>query len=366
MGFCSPTPHSGSRRSLYDFGVDKLIALTSAAGEPSEWSSLKAIFQSLVHPWGGQPVGGPQRYVSNVADDGAPFEFSIAISERGAEVQFYVDVQGEPPSARTNMQAGMAALRALALALHAPLDRLDRVGDLFFPEEPQPPFALWIGVSWSADQGIRLKVYLNPAARSPSEALDTVTRAMERLELGTAWRKVQTMLARGSNRRDEPAIVCLDLAKGDEARVKVYLRHHQATIGDVEAFADLTGEFEARDARTFYGIVAESDGPFLSKPLLTQIAFTSNCHERPAATTLTFPIGAYVENDAIAYARVQRCLAAFELPATAYQHAVNRFAARPLDIRRGLHAHVTLRRPKTGPRVGIYFASEAYPRSSHE
>jgi hypothetical protein len=53
-------------------------------------------------------------------------------------------------------------------------------------------------------------------------------------------------------------------------------------------------------------------------------------------------------------------LTSFGLETDAYERALHAFSTRPLHLRAGIHAHVTLRRVVGGPRLAVYFASEAY------
>ena len=349
-----------AKRTFFEFGTERLLSLCSAVGGDRNWAAFQNLFQRMVQPWGHRLIGDHPLYASDVADDGAPFEFSLALSKEGPEVQVYMEPLGEPATPRTNMRTGRAVLEMIAGELGAPLDRLRPIEHLFFPEDPRPPFTLWIGASWAPGRDIKLKVYLNPSARGRENSLETISLAMDRLGLLRAWSAVRAKLARTDERRDEVGIVCLDLTKDDEARVKIYIRHHCATAQDIDVFARATGEHEPEQVAAFYRILAENEGPFLGKPALTQVALISERPDRPASTTLTFPIGKYVKNDAIACERIKRCLTTFDLPVDAYTRALQAFALRPLDERSGIHAHVTLRRLKSGPRVGVYFASEAY------
>jgi len=349
-----------AKRTFSEFGTERLIALCSAASPNREWGAFQSLFQRMIRSWGDRPIGDHARCPSNVADDGAPFEFSLALSKEAPEVQVYVDPQGEPPGPVSNLRAGRALLEEIAREAGVPLDRLRKIEELFFPDNPRPPFAIWIGASFSPGRDTRLKVYLNPAVRSRDGALETVELAMQRLDLTRAWSAVRSTLQHTRGRRDEPCIVCLDLAVDEDARAKVYFRHYGADAADIAAFARTTGEHEDAQVATFYRVLAEHDGPFLGKPALTQVAFVGRNASRPASTTVTFPIGQHVENDAIARERIRRCLTAFDISAGPYDRALETFATRPLDERAGIHAHVTLRRIKGQPRIGVYFASEAY------
>ena len=106
-----------AEETFVEFGVERLRALCEAGfapGEPGESNRLLAMFQRLLRGWGEHAIGHRPRYPSNVADDEAPYEFSIALANGKPEVQVYVEAQGEPPTLDSNMAAGRRLLQQLA------------------------------------------------------------------------------------------------------------------------------------------------------------------------------------------------------------------------------------------------------------
>lgn len=374
--------------SLARFGTERLLALCEAVGAGKEARPLLEVFERLVASCGALQIGDRPRYPSNIADDEAPFEFSIALSDGPPEIQAYVEVQGESPSLRSNMKAGRALLERLAGELGAPLDRLRAIEHAFLPDDPCGPFAIWIGISWTRGQPIRLKVYLNPQVRGTERAPELVSDAMNRLGFEEAWSSVRRSLCQQGKRRDELGILCLDLSSSEHARTKIYIRHHGATVPNVQAIARLAANARPDDIATFYGELAGQEGPFSNKPVLTELAFVDPASPRPSAITLEFPIGAYVESDELARRRILSCMSALAIPSEHYDKAIAALAMQPLRESVGLHAHVTLRHvPRSAalvearpasvaqapldprhatlralvPRVAVYFCSGAYP-----
>jgi DMATS type aromatic prenyltransferase len=346
-------------RTFVDFGTERLVALCGSLGVDSDARSLVGAFERLVHGWGQRRIGKSPAFRSDVADDGAPFEFSIALSSGPPEIQVYVDPQADPPTAASNLTAARGSLEVVARELGAPLDRLRELEDLFLPPEPGPPFGLWIGVSWAPGRGVRLKVYLNPHVRGREHGRHLVSEAMRRLGFDRAWNDVGEVLSLNDG-RDEVGIVSLDLSQSANDRIKLYVRHHRATIERIGRVARLTGEHSPSDVAAFYGALAGNPGPFSKKPAATVFAFADRASHHPYSAALEFPIGAYVETDEVARQRIGNCLSIFGLSPEAYEAAIRAFATRPLDARAGIHAHVTLRRVAGGPRIAVYFASEAY------
>jgi hypothetical protein len=239
-----------ARKTFAELGTERLLALCEGAGAGREVGGLLRVFRQLMLPWEQHRIGEQPRYRCAIADDAAPFEFSLALSDDTPEVQAYVEVQGEPPSLRANMLAGRALLESVASEVGAPLDRLRRVEQLFFPERPSPPFALWIGASCRAGRPIRLKAYLNPQIRGAEPAFGLVTEAMERLGFTRSWARLREILSAREG-RDEAAIVCIDLWSGADARVKVCLRHHRATVAEINTVARIAEDYQPGDVADF-------------------------------------------------------------------------------------------------------------------
>lgn len=346
-------------KTFAEFGMERLGALCDELGTESARCELLELFQSFLRPWGTRRVGTVPSYASNVADDQAPFEFAIALSNGPPELQVYVDPQGEPPNARSNARTARELLAVVARERGVSLAQFEALEGLFLPDDPGPPFGLWLGASWMAGRDTLLKVYLNPHARGSAASPDLMREAMARLGLQQAWRTVENALSLRDG-RDEIGIAALDLGASGPTRLKVYIRHHRVSVPEILPVATLTGEFTASEVSLFYSLLSEQQGPFLEKPIATVFAFREPGSAVPLAATLAFPIGKYVENDEIARRRIARCLNAFGLSHDQYERAVRALAIRPLAARAGIHAHVTLRRLASGARVGVYFASEAY------
>jgi DMATS type aromatic prenyltransferase len=346
-------------RTFVDFGKERLVALCGAAGVSGEAGGLMRVFELLLEPWGQRRIGKSPAFRSEVADDGAPFEFSIALSSGRPELQVYVDPQADPPAAAPNLQVARASLEVVARELGAPLDRLRELEDLFLPAEPEPPFGLWIGASWADGREVRLKTYLNPHVRGRERGRHLVSEAMRRLGFERAWKDVEELLSLDDG-RDEVGIISLDLSRSAADRIKLYVRHHRATSDRIGQVARLTGEHSPSDVAAFYGALAGNAGPFSKKPAATVFAFAESGTGQRCSAALEFPIGAYAETDEAARQRIVDCLSTFGLLPEPYERAIRAFATRPLEARAGIHAHVTLRRVAGAPRMAVYFASEAY------
>lgn len=345
--------------TLVEAGATRLSTLSQAALPATVADNVVNVFHTLTQSWNGMTLDAASGYRSDIADDGAPFEFCVAISKHAAEVQFYVEPRPATSTADYDPEQLSALLADFSAEYGLPLDRLRAVERLFIPDTNPLSFVLWIGGSFVAGRAPQFKVYLNPCLRGVERAKETTAEAMAMLGFERAWRHIETACPADSARH--PAILCLDLASSTRARVKVYIRHPEATVGDLDRAVLLAQDRVVGDAQRFYQALARNAGPFVAKPPITELAFVDPTSLVPASCTLEFPLNSYVSSDGEACTRVKECLRAFGLPTLTYERAARALAFEPLSKITGMHAHVTLRRLADGePRIGTYFASGAF------
>ena len=77
---------------------------------------------------------------------------------------------------KENGRIGLRTIRAMADRWAFSTDRLDRLEDLFFPDSPEGPLALWCALELRPGGVPGVKVYLNPSANGPDRAAETVAR----------------------------------------------------------------------------------------------------------------------------------------------------------------------------------------------
>lgn len=347
-------------KTLAEYGVERLGALSLSAGVLPEENPLIHVFQRMVDPWGSRAIGMQPCYVSDASNDSTPYEFSVAFGHERPELRFMVEALGDEPTVRSNQHAGHALSQRLANEFGVSLERLYQLGDLFFPEQPQGVFSAWHAVCWKPGGKPEFKIYLNLQARGREEAPALLGEAMKRLGFANAWRSVYG--AGGRRGLDELVYFSLDLAAHQEARLKVYCRHHRAAAEELEEVARLARNHRDGDAIKLCHAMADgrSDGPFTRKPPITCYSFVDPTDRAPAAVALHFPIAAYAPNDQIVQMRIERFIATQGLPTGPYVEMIRAFATRPLSAGLGLQSYASFRREKGAPRVTIYLGPEAY------
>jgi hypothetical protein len=351
------------RQTFLEFGVARLWRLCEAVGMGREQASpIIETFRSLSRSWGHWTIGQQPRWNPSIlSDDHAPFEFSTASSKGGPEVQIYIEALGDPPSLASNLASGLSILREIARDHGLPLDRWRAMSDLFLPDAPQGLFTLLFGVTWRPGSPLRFKLYLNPQVRGPDAVASLMQEAMARLGLADAWAAASAPCAGRGTGLDELMYLCLDLTAEQHGRAKVYRRHYQATVEELDALASVAADYEEGEAVRFYGAVADHVGPFLAKPVITSLTFREGDTAIPGSVTLEFPLSSYVKNDAEANQRVLQAFRSYDLDPARYEAAIRAVAVRPLDRGNGIHAHITHRRVDDAPRLTVYYATEAYP-----
>ena len=214
--------------SVVDHLGNQLARLARVLGiEPSTPVDLLA---GLLGTHGSRPMSEPPPWPSDVADDHSPVEFSVAFQENTPpSLRILAEALGAPTGLRSNMSAAYAFLDAQAERFGLSMDRLNTVRDLFATEHPQGDFSLWCSLVFRADRRPEFKVYFNPELDGVQRAPELVAEALDRLGLGTSYR---TMLRRAVRPGelgglDRLAFFALDLHDGPQARVKVYLSHHE-------------------------------------------------------------------------------------------------------------------------------------------
>ncbi|HEV8551390.1 MAG TPA: tryptophan dimethylallyltransferase family protein [Polyangiaceae bacterium] len=298
-------------------------------------------------------------WLSEISDDNTPIEFSVTVSPEGSEVRVLFEPQGEEPNVQSHRLAALAMHEVLAREYGADLARFSRLVDLFVPSDMLGPFALWSAVVFSRGRAPAFKAYFNPHARGPAQAAALIQEGLERLGMPRALATLWPTLARRGPHRDEFKYFALDLNADPRARVKVYVRHHDPTAGDLELGATAAPGARPGEALEFARAMAGTSAELKSRGTFSCAAFVEGRGERPAAVTQYVPVCAYAANDAVVEERVSDYLTAHGFDSAPYRNVLHAFANRSLDAGAGMQSWVAFRRSEGVPRLTVYLASEA-------
>jgi hypothetical protein len=356
------TAHSNryARNSFIEAGAERLRRLCTSTGLDHRSNEVLSMFEKALSPWGGQPIGETPRWASEVGDDHTPYEFSVAFGSR-VELRLLLEPLGEPPSLVSNRERALAVIEDLSDVCAVSTARLALIADLFFPPKPQGLFAVWLGVTFEADGVPDLKIYLNPQAQGVSLAAALVEEALVRLGFPHAWPIIAGTICRRDRNLDELKYFGLDLTHNEAARVKVYVRHLEATVEVLEPAAEGALNYRSGVFSEFVRAVsAVPGGPLKGRAPATCLSFVGGTAE-PIAATLHFPVnGGYAAHDGEILGRVARYMKKHGLPSEEYERTLDAVAPRRLEDGIGIQSYASLRPEERGMRVTVYYPPELY------
>ena len=317
----------------------------------------KRIVAALLGAAGSQPVGAGPMWPSNVGDDGSPIEFSVAFDGDGVPtLRVLAETTSATPGVGANAAAAERVLRSLGAAHGLSFDKLDRIRDVLLPDEPAGRFGLWTSVIFRRGAAPDFKVYLDPDAAGPEQAWPRVARALARLGRSDA----AELIARHALRRgalDHPTFFALDLHHRRDARVKVYVSHHDADISVAQEAARVSPATDPADLAEFHRQLAGDVERCPGRPLLSSYSFTRS---GLVDYTLYLPIRQVVADDEHARDRLFNLMAERNLDTGTLRRALDAVADRPLRDGVGLIAYVSLRTGPANPGITVYLSAEAY------
>ena len=170
----------GSTQTYVECGLEKLTALCYAVGLNDKIEQITQIFLAITSSWGDRKVGETSTWQSDVSDDRAPFEFSLALDPDKVELRVLVEAQGSDPNLQSNWQAGLDLNQHLAEHYNVNLDRFEQIADLFTPTNPESKFSMWHAVCFYPDKEPAFKLYLNPQAQAKSRSAAIVEESLGR------------------------------------------------------------------------------------------------------------------------------------------------------------------------------------------
>jgi DMATS type aromatic prenyltransferase len=339
-------------------GIEKLTALCQAVGLKHKTAEAIEIFRAMTVSWGDRKIRETSSWQSNVSDDGAPFEFSIAFKDDKAELRILLEAQGTEPSLQSNWEAGLNLNHYLAERYHVSLDRFEQIEDLYAPTNSEASFSIWHSACFYADKDPSFKIYLNPQAQSESRAAATCEESLVRLGFDRAWSGLAEIAAKRGPEKDEFVYISLDLDSSSSARIKVYLRHYDATVDDLEKTLSLAQNYVAGDVAEFCQATIEGELVFSAKPVISCFSWVKGDDLTPSKGILHLPISNYAPNDLFVKERLTRYFKQHSLPVSIYHSVLQALAARLLDAGVGMHSYTSLRRDKQQQRVTIYLNPE--------
>ncbi|MFJ5775371.1 tryptophan dimethylallyltransferase family protein [Streptomyces sp. NPDC093094] len=348
--------------ALGDFARRQLLRLCEVAElPPADAVSYAKILTMALGPLAVRPLDEPPPYPSFLSDDHTPVEYSFSFQQGTAPVlRVLLEPGWGADTMARNGLAGLHAVHGMARAWGFATDRLDELTDLFFPDRPKGPLALWCALELRAGGVPGVKVYLNPAASGRKRSLATVREAMRRLGHGEAFAALPPA--------DGFPFLALDLGDWEEPRVKVYLRHDGLSATEAAGLSRMPDGPAPESLGEFFRTVAgldpsgTDDGiPLTGRPVLSCHAFTDGTSGLPSGFTLHIPVRDYVRHDGESLERALSVLARHGLDPAPLLGSLSAVTSRLPEEGIGLIAYLALvHQHGSAPRVTAYISSEAY------
>lgn len=340
--------------SLLDLAGRRLARLTRALGIDGRAQGIYDDVAFVLGSDAATPRAVP--FASDVCDDHTPFEFSVSVDARGHQLRVLAETVGAEPTLGSTDAACVAMTQQLARRLRLHLGRLHDVEDLFTSASPAGSFTRWHALEYYPDGRVAVKIYLNPQLGGPQQAREVIEAALHRVGRADAWKHFESRATRGE--ADEVKYFSLDLDARPNSRVKVYVRHHDLTCEELEAYLDGSRGHLPGSAAYFCRAMLGDRARFDRKPVFSCMSWVDGV-EDPKTTTYA-PVAGYVRDDADARARVVAFMRARGLDAQVYGNALAAFAERPLESGVGMQSYVSLRWDDGAPRITAYLSPEAY------
>ncbi|KAK9439931.1 beta-eliminating lyase [Metarhizium brunneum] len=318
--------------------------------------------------WGESAVSkATNGHISNVGNNHAPIEYSVSFDVNTGTPQLRFLIEAQPPEDMAKVK--LADLQLAALELNRTLSqrqdgalsfkRFDMIKSLFIPEindaQNGSRFAAWHSACIShGSKRADWKIYLNPDALGASQREMVIRESLDRLGFAHTFEQ----LKRGMEPTDRFCYFSLDLEKGCDARIKIYIEHPNATaqsVADMIQKVCLHLKADNRDDIVAFvrAMSGDTTGPFLRKSMVTCFAFTTDRTE-PSAT-VHFPVSDYARNDAEIHCRiVEYCSNKVPMVLPHYVRSIVALRQRSLSDGQGLHSWVSLKQSPDGS-LGLTF-----------
>ncbi|WP_435613155.1 tryptophan dimethylallyltransferase family protein [Streptomyces sp. bgisy159] len=339
----------------------QLLRLCEVVGLGDDDASVYArtLLRSL-GPVAGRPLDLPPATPSFLSDDHTPVEFSLSfVPDAAPTLRVLLEPGCGAGTLAQNGRTGLEFLRDAARRWDFATDRLDELTDLFFPEKPEGPLALWLALELRPGGVPQVKAYLNPAAAGDDRSAATMREALHRLGHRSAFE----VLPEG----DRHLFLALDLGDWEEPRAKVYLAHHDMSAPEAGLLCRMPGGPSPEDIEAVFRVAGGldtgdgADGRLSRRPVQSCHAFTETSTALPSGFTLYVPVRDYAAHDGEALARATALLDRYGMDTGPLRGAVSALTRRRLEDGVGLIAYLSVAHQSgRPPRATVYLSSEAY------
>lgn len=339
----------------FDAAATALRAVARASGfDSDEEERAVAVFRLLARSWADTPLSAPPPW-SGLGADASGCDVSMVLDGARQEVRVTVEAQGHPPSPQAYWNAAMGLSETLEARHGADISRLKALEDIFRPLDPNAAGALWHGAVFQNGKAPWFKVYLHVMALGRHRARSTARAALDRLGLVASWPAVESRLQDA----DELLFLSFDLVAGDAGRVKIYIRHAEATAAALARAAQSPGSDNAGGIQSFVDELAGGPGRIIRRGALTSLQLKGGSEEPVHASTHIRLYPHCAASDSVLFTRLERVLRQFGIPSTPYRAAFRSLTS-PTRTDEALHGWASIQWTRERPSVTVYLSPRLY------
>jgi hypothetical protein len=354
-----PRPNPGTD-TLGQFCEDRLAAVCEHTSFSFRKDEILGVYRDLSASWSARRLDARPPW-SGLTCDLTPFEVSVAASPTGAEeLRFLIEPQAEPPSPASYWAQTRALFDVLEHKWGADLIRLRRIEDLVEPEigmqptEEEGASCAGYGAVFSG-QRRGFKFWFNPDCKGVKQTGALCREVMQRLGLAHVWRWTSERLPSTT-----ALLLGLELGRGSDARVKVYLRVKNPDVATLARVAALATNYVPGDLETFWASLRWNSFPVM-RPHLIELNLVEGS-PRPIGYALQFATYPLLPNDDLVRRCVRASLRHYGIDRRLYDATLDALAGqRDLEGETLIHSWVTFKRDhRPDPCIAVYFPGRAY------
>ncbi|HEY3708079.1 MAG TPA: hypothetical protein VGL64_01790 [Amycolatopsis sp.] len=339
---------------------DFLCGLWATAAEALEVSAEQAarstwMVGSVLPGWAGKRIGATPDPPSYVSGDGFPAEMSVNWSGASPELRVLFDSLGNAASAGPAVPKNTAETRARAAR------RWGRIDEAFTPAAGHPsPAPLWHSVAWRPPERFVHKTYFGLYVWEDHERRQAaVDEAMHRLGLAGAWADARRRIESADGKR-EIEFFAVDLADGEDARVKIYYRNHNTDLAELDRVASVALHHDSAAATAAYRMLTGGRTE-AGEAALSCLAFRSGL-DRAAEATTYLRLPSLTSGDQEAVGRTADLLRHEGVDPQRFRDLTGALAREPLEDSEGLLELVSYRAAGRRGDVTTYFRFPVFDR----
>lgn len=359
MVWRGPFPESRSDLAITRFDVASraLRAVAQASGfDRGAEQQAVAVFRMLADSWAEMPLSTPPRW-SGLGADASGCDVSMVLDGVRSEIRVTVEAQDDPPSPQAYWNAAMRLSETLETRCGADLERLRALEDIFRPLHPDAPGVLWHGAVFQKGEAPWFKVYLHLMALGRHNGRSTARSALARLGLEKSWPFIESRLEAG----DELLFLSFDLVPAAEGRVKIYIRHAEATAATLHRAAQVPGEDRSGDVGRFVDELMGGAERIIRRGALTsmQLKRGSTAPVHTSTHVRLYPHCAAA--DSVLLTRLRSVLRRLEIPSAPYESALSALTSHTPDTE-AAHGWASIQWRQQRPSVTVYLSPRLYFR----